>query len=298
MKLLLLGKDGQVGRALQQTLPALGELVSFGRDELNLEDLKALKTRLIDESPDIIVNAAAYTAVDQAEHDEERAYLINAEVVKILAAFAKANDVLLVHYSTDYVFDGEKTSPYIETDPVNPLSVYGASKRAGEQAILESGCRYLILRTSWVFSSTGKNFIKTILQLAKEKSSLKVVGDQFGAPTSADFIAAITRDAIAAFGEARLTTGIYHLTAEGRTNWYQLALYVVHQAQSLGLELKLNSSEIVPITAEEYPAAARRPKNSSLDCTALSIVLASPFSSWGTQVDAMLEKYLQAELVV
>ena len=199
MKILLLGKDGQVGKELRRTLLPLGHVIAIGRADHNLEDLSGLSHLLNLHHPDMIVNAAAYTAVDKAESDKDAAFLVNANMLQVLADYAKNNNVLLVHYSTDYVFDGQKQEPYIETDTVNPQSVYGASKRAGEEIILNSGCKHLIFRTSWVFSSGGKNFIKTILQLAKERDSLRIVADQYGAPTSAELIADVTALAIASY---------------------------------------------------------------------------------------------------
>ena len=248
MKILLLGKDGQVGTELKRTLLPLGTVISVGRSDLNLENLSDLSRLLNIHLPDIIVNAAAYTAVDKAEHDEEAAYTINAKVVSVLADYAQNKRILLVHYSTDYVFDGQKEGAYLETDTPNPQNIYGASKLAGEQAILESGCDFLIFRTSWVFSISGKNFIKTILRLAKEKESLNIVSDQFGAPTSAELIADVTALAIVSYRKGGICKGIYHLTPTGTTTWHNLACYVVDSALANGIELTLNSQRIYPVT--------------------------------------------------
>jgi dTDP-4-dehydrorhamnose reductase len=290
MKILLLGKDGQVGMALQRSLLPLGELVALGRSELNLEDLTALAHRLAHHQPDMIVNAAAYTAVDKAESDPETAYLINATVVKVLSDWSFKHDALLIHYSTDYVFDGKKASAYVETDPINPLSVYGASKRAGEEAVLQSGCNGLVFRTSWVFSSTGNNFIKTILRLAQDKESLRVVSDQHGTPTSAECIAEVTALAIQAYFNQSIANGIYHLTATGTTHWHAFACYIVKQASHRGIKLTLTPEQIEPISTDEYPLPATRPKNSALDISTLSNIIPLKMHDWRIYVDRTIEK--------
>ena len=236
------------------------------------------------------MNAAAYTAVDKAESDPDSAFLINATVVSVLSDWAYQHNSLLIHYSTDYVFDGTKQSPYIETDPVNPQNVYGASKRAGEEAILHSGCNALVFRTSWVFSSTGNNFIKTILTLAKANESLRVVSDQHGTPTSAECIADITALAIAAYQNQSMHNGIYHLTATGTTTWYDLARYIVEQALSHGMTLKLTPQQIHPISTDEYPLPALRPKNSALDISALCNILALQMADWRIYVDQTMKQ--------
>lgn len=290
MKILLLGKDGQVGTALQQTLPPLGRLIALGRSELNLSDLSALNHQLNDHRPDVIVNAAAYTAVDKAESEPEAAFFINATVVQALSDWTLKHNALLVHYSTDYVFDGNKDDAYVETDSVNPKSVYGASKRAGEEAILHSGCNALIFRTSWVFSSTGHNFIQTILRLAKEKDTLRVVSDQQGTPTSAEYIAEITSRAMTAYHRQSLNNGIYHLTVSGVTTWYDLACYVVEKALCHGMKLKLTPQHIHPISTDQYPLPAIRPKNSALDIGTLSNILALQMTDWRVHVDRTIQQ--------
>ncbi|HBI22344.1 MAG TPA: dTDP-4-dehydrorhamnose reductase [Legionella sp.] len=297
MKILLLGKGGQVGMALQSALLPLGELVALGRAELHLENLTDVARQLAHHRPDIIVNAAAYTAVDKAESDTATAFLINATVVGVLSDWAKQNSSLLVHYSTDYVFDGTKQSPYIETDQVNPQNVYGASKRAGEEAILQSGCNALIFRTSWVFSSTGNNFIKTILKLAKSHDSIRVVSDQHGTPTSAEYIADITALAITAYRNHSLPNGLYHLTATGTTSWFDFACYIVERALSHGITLKLTPEHILPISTDKYPLPARRPKNSTLDISALSNILALQMADWRIYVDQTIEKIAQQMVI-
>lgn len=298
MKILLLGKDGQVGTELQRTLLPLGDVIAIGRSDLNLENFSGLADLLNLHSPGIIVNAAAYTAVDKAETDQDTAFMINSHLVSALADFAKKNNALLIHYSTDYVFDGEKLAAYVETDPVNPKNIYGVSKQAGEEAIIQSNCKFLIFRTSWVFSSTGKNFIRTILNLAKEKDSLRIVADQYGAPTSAELIADVTALAISSYYKEKIQNGIYHLTPTGSTNWHNLACYVVNKALNNGMNLKLTSEQIHPISANEYPLPAKRPKNSKLDNSALSSALTLHIPDWTVHVDRAINQLTQLELSI
>lgn len=298
MKILVLGKTGQVGQALTQTLTSLGEVVALGRAEANLEDLSGLSQQLNTVSPDIIVNAAAYTAVDTAESEIERAELINHQAVKVIADYAQCQGSLFVHYSTDYVFDGRQSHPYIETDVTNPLSVYGQSKRAGEEAILRSNSHYLILRTSWVFSSHGHNFIKTVLRLARDLEKLNMIQDQHGAPTSADFIAEITALAISAYINQTLSKGIYHLTATGKTTWYHLAVHVLQRARAHGIHLKLTPEQIHAIPTEAYPLPAVRPKNSCLNTDKLSRGLNYSFPKWESHVNKVVDQLTQLEFSV
>lgn len=295
MKILLLGKDGQVGKELRRTLLPLGCIVAIGRANYDLSDLSGISELLNQHKPDMIVNAAAFTAVDKAESNQDAAFAVNASLLAILADYAHKNHILLVHYSTDYVFDGQKQTPYIETDAVNPLSVYGASKRAGEEAIFNSGCNHLIFRTSWVFSSEGQNFIKTILRLAQERDSLRIVADQYGAPTSAELIADVTALAIAGYNNKSIKNGIYHLTASGSTTWHQLACYVVEKALDQGMKLKLTHQQIHPIPTNEYPLPAKRPENSRLDTSALSSALGLNLPDWTVHVDRTIHQFTQLE---
>ena len=296
MKILLLGKNGQVGTELQRTLLPIGQVIAIGRADYDLGELSGLSDLLTKHSPDIIVNAAAYTAVDKAESNQDAAILVNATLLALLADYAKQHDSLLVHYSTDYVFDGQKPGPYVETDTVNPQSIYGASKRAGEEAIINSGCKHLIFRTSWVFSDHGKNFIKTILQLARERDSLRIVADQYGAPTSAELIADVTALAIAnVVGTRPNLHGIYHLTAGGSTSWHQLACYAVDKGLENGMSLKLTSQQIHPISTDEYPLPAKRPQNSQLDTRALSNALSLQLPDWRVHVDRVIHQLTQWE---
>lgn len=290
MKILLLGKNGQVGRELQRTLLPLGEVVALGRRDADLENLSALGDLLDAHSPDIIVNAAAYTAVDKAEGDASTARRINAEAVGVMASHAHRVGALLVHYSTDYVFDGEKPGAYLESDATNPQSVYGSTKRAGEEAILQSGCAALIFRTSWVFSAHGGNFIKTILRLAKERENLNVVNDQYGAPTSAELIADVTALALAGHRGRALANGIYHLTASGVTSWHGLACHAVERMRAHGAALKLDAGQIYAIPTEAYPLPARRPKNSRMDTAALSGALGLHLPDWRIHVDRLIDQ--------
>jgi dTDP-4-dehydrorhamnose reductase len=297
MKILLLGKDGQVGRELQRTLLPLGEVVALGRSEADLDNLSSLRGMLHAHTPDIIVNAAAYTAVDKAGSDEATAYKINAEAVGVMASYACHSGVLLVHYSTDYVFDGQKTGAYVEADAANPQSVYGGSKRAGEEAILQSGCSALIFRTGWVFSAHGRNFIRTILRLAKERESLNVVADQHGASTSAELIADVTALAIAGHRSRAISNGIYHLTAAREITWYGLACHVLERVLANGATLISKPQQIHAIPTEAYPLPAKRPKNSRIDTGALSSALGLHLPDWKIHVDRVVDQLTRLETV-
>lgn len=283
-RILLLGKNGQVGWELQRALAPLGELLMHDRTTCDLADKDAL-TRIINTSaPDIIVNAAAFTAVDRAEKEPEIAYKINTEAVALVANAAAERNALLVHYSTDYVFDGSKTEPYIETDTPNPLSVYGDSKRRGEIAIVESGCAHLIFRTSWVFAARGANFAKTMLRLASTQDKLRIVADQWGAPTSAELIADVTAHAL---HNARTEHyGLYHLAASGKTSWHEYASFVIRRAAELGATIKTQTIE--PIATAEYPLPAKRPVNSQLNCGKLQTAFDLTLPPWQHHVERML----------
>jgi len=296
MKLLILGKEGQVGRALRESLAPLGEVIALGRGDLELTDLVSVKILLSQIHPDIIVNAAAYTAVDKAESEPTLAQQINADVVEVIADWSKLHDALLVHYSTDYVFDGEQEHPYIETDRTNPQNVYGKTKRAGELAILNSGCRGFILRTSWVYSVFGHNFIKSILKLSKERHVLNVVSDQHGAPTSAPFIAETTACLIQSYQKHLIGAGLIHLTSSGVTSWYELACYVVDKARSFGMPLLLHSDGIKPISSQDYPTPAKRPKNSQLNIDYLTRSLDLPCLDWSVAVENTVRILSQREV--
>jgi dTDP-4-dehydrorhamnose reductase len=314
MKILLLGKNGQVGQellhALGRPIPgesspgstdsATPEVIALGRDEADLNDQDSVANALERHAPHIIINAAAYTAVDKAEGDEATAMRINATAVGWMADYARSHDALLVHYSTDYVFDGLKKQAYTEDDTPNPQSVYGRSKRAGEQAIIASGCQALIFRTSWVYSVHGGNFVKTIIRLAKERESVSIVADQIGAPTSAQHIANITARAVAAWQAGRLRAGIYHLAAAGATSWHGLAAHVVGRLETRMNErpagsapLKLQLENVKPTTTDNYPLPAKRPKNSQLDTGTLSAALNVKMPHWSVDVDAVVDRLIQ-----
>lgn len=295
MKILLLGKNGQVGTELQRTLLPLGAVAALDRSTADLEKTATLRSVLESHSPDVIVNAAAYTAVDKAETNQKAAHAVNAESVAVIAAYAKERDALLVHYSTDYVFDGSKQSPYEPADTTNPLSVYGATKRQGEEEIEASGCRFLVFRTSWVFSAHGGNFVKTILRLAKERDALSIVADQHGAPTSAELIADVTALAIAGHRQGLCKSGFYHLTADGHTTWHGFASHIVARAAANGVALKTTVERITPISTDAYPLPAARPKNSRLDTSALSSALLLQFPDWTVHVNRTVDQLTTLE---
>lgn len=282
MKIVLLGKDGQVGWELQRALAPLGEVVACGHAEADLENPSALIERMRSLAPDVIVNAAAYTAVDRAESDPTRAQFINAEAPAALAQFAAESGAWLIHYSTDYVFDGTKPGAYVEDDRTAPLSVYGRSKLDGERAIAASGCRHLIFRTSWVFAARGGNFARTMLKLAAERERLSVVNDQFGAPTSAELIADVTALCLYRIGQADGASlcGIYHLVAAGETSWFEFARLVLAEAAALGVSLKVGADAVAPIPTSDYPTPARRPANSMLATAKLRDTFGLTLPDW------------------
>ncbi len=270
MKLLLLGGNGQVGRELRRCLPALGEVVVATRDGAQADavadfDRPASLAALVRaHAPDVVVNAAAYTAVDKAESEETLAFRVNAEAPGVLAQACAERDALLLHYSTDYVFDGSGQRPYREEDATAPLGVYGASKLAGETAIRESGARHAILRTAWVYAAHGKNFLLTMLRLATERDTLQVVADQIGAPTPAAWIAEASTD-IVRKGVAE--SGTWHLVSAGQTSWHGFAEAIMDEAQALGLLPQRPA--VLPIPTADYPTPAHRPAYSVLDTTQL-----------------------------
>ncbi|WP_088158654.1 dTDP-4-dehydrorhamnose reductase [Achromobacter xylosoxidans] len=293
MKILLLGKDGQVGRELRRALLPLGEVVALGRGDADLRGQEALLAALALHRPDVIVNAAASTAVDEAESDPDTAFQVNALAVAALARHARAAGALLVHYSTDYVFDGMLERPYAETDSPNPLNVYGHSKLEGERAIQASGCDALVFRTSWVYSAHGGNFLKTMLRLARERESLDVVADQRGAPTSAELIADLTALAIERHRAGQLPAGTYHLAAAGSTSWHGYARYIVTGAAARGAVLALAPERIRAVAARDYPATAQRPRNSMLDTAVLSCALQRKMPPWTEHVDSTLDQLVK-----
>ncbi|AMK33444.1 dTDP-4-dehydrorhamnose reductase [Pseudomonas mosselii] len=267
MRILICGSHGQVALALQDALSGLGDVRRVGRDGLDLAHPEQLRATLRQIAPALIINAAAYTAVDQAESETRQAYTINAEAPRVLAEEAARLGAPLIHYSTDYVFDGSKSAPYDEDDTPSPLSVYGRSKLAGELAITAVAGEHLILRTSWVYSHHGRNFLLTMQRLLQERAQLKVVDDQIGAPTWAATIAASTRALVERWQNGQAGAwGTYHLTAQGETSWFGFAQAIGEQLKARGLPC----AELLPIPSSEYPTPARRPLNSRLDCSRLA----------------------------
>ena len=296
MKILLLGASGQVGKALRAPLSNLGTLHACTHTDMNICEHDIVRKQIMELAPDVIVNAAAYTAVDRAESEAETAFEINASAVKNLAQIAKSIDSQLIHYSTDYVFDGNKSGAYTEEDATNPLNVYGKSKLAGEYAIRESGCRHLIFRTTWVIGSRGNNFVKTILRLAGERDTLSVVADQRGAPTSATLIAKITARAIAA-KEANQDwgDGLYNLTPSGETTWHEVACRIIEIAHGAGLTLRARKEDLKPISTTEYPTPAQRPMNSVLDTRKLQSRLTQTLPTWEDDFDQALQQIIEGQ---
>ncbi|WP_055048473.1 dTDP-4-dehydrorhamnose reductase [Devosia sp. A16] len=293
MRLLILGRDGQVGTALTQVLAPLGEIVAFGRDGADLSQPGKLRALVESVEPHIIVNAGAYTAVDKAENEADLARVVNADAPAALAAAAVACGAWLIHYSTDYVFDGRKPAPYVEDDETQPLNVYGETKRAGEVSISESGARHLIFRTSWVHAPGRNSFAAKILSLAQSREELKVIDDQVGAPTSARLIAEITRRAIEQIDRGRpLDNGTYHLSAAGETSWHGYARYVVDAALQHGLPLRTSLERIVPVPSAEFPSPARRPHNSRLSTYKLRRALGIDLPDWPADLQGTLDSLL------
>ena len=296
MNILLLGKGGQVGWELQRSLSVLGQVTALDFDSTehcgDFSNPAGLADTVRALRPDIIVNAAAHTAVDKAESEPDRARLLNAATPGVLAEEAARMNAWLVHYSTDYVFDGSGTRPWVETDAPAPLSVYGRTKLEGEQLIQQSGCRHLILRTSWVYAARGGNFAKTMLGLAQERERLMVIDDQWGAPTGVDLIADVTAHAIAQIRQQPNKAGIYHLAPAGETNWYSYAKYVIAQASQAQSAIKIKATEIAPISTNAYPTPARRPHNSRLNCAKLQATFGLHLPPWQDGVCRMLAEIL------
>jgi dTDP-4-dehydrorhamnose reductase len=297
MKILLLGKNGQVGWELQRSLAPLGELLALDSRSPDycgdLNDLTGLAATVQRFAPDVIVNAAAYTAVDKAESESQQAHRVNAEAPAVLAREALALNALLVHYSTDYVFAGDGDTPWQESDPVAPLSVYGSSKLVGEQAIQASGCSHLIFRTSWVYAARGNNFAKTMLRLARERDSLNVIDDQFGAPTGAELLADVTAHAIRSVIASPELGGLYHLAASGETTWCRYARFVLERAELAGENLKVSPAMVGAIGTQAYPTPAQRPNNSRLNTQKLQKAFALNLPEWQVGVARMLTEILE-----
>ena len=289
MKILLIGKYGQVAWELQRTLSPIGDVVAVGRSDVNLADVAAVRKLVGEIRPAVVVNAAACTAVDKAETETEHCHQINATLPGVLAEEAKKVDALFVHYSTDYVFDGTKTSPYVENDPTNPLGVYGASKLAGEEAVRAVGVDYLLFRLCWVYGARGQNFMLTMLRLAREREKLRVVRDQVGCPTWSRMIAEVTAQAVRqvlASHDRAIYSGIYDLAASGHTNWHGFASRIVE----LMPEAERKCREIEAITTAEYPTPAKRPAYSVLNCDKLAKTFGLRLPDWEFSLRQVLDK--------
>ena len=295
MKILLFGKGGQVGWELQRSLAPLGEVIALDHDSAplcgNFADLPGLAATVRAVAPDVIVNAAAHTAVDKAESEPEFARTLNALAPGVLADEAQKLGAWLVHYSTDYVFDGSGDTPWRECDATGPLSVYGQTKLEGEQAVVRC-TKHLIFRTSWVFAARGGNFAKTMLRLARERDTLSVIADQFGAPTGAELLADVTAHALRTVQGRTELAGLYHLVAGGVTSWHGFACHVLERAQATGQALKAGPADVRAITTAGYPTPAQRPLNSRLDTTRLRESFDLHLPDWKIAVDRMLDEIL------
>lgn len=293
MKILLFGIVGQVGWELHRSLQIFGEVIALGIEEADFSEPESLRGIVQDINPDIICNAVAYTAVDKAEAEEEVALKINGAAPGVLAEEALKIGALLVHYSTDYVFDGEKSGSYVETDKPNPVNAYGRTKLAGEIAVQSSGCDYLIFRTSWVYASRAKNFMLTMLRLAQEREQLSVVSDQIGAPTSARLIADTTlvciQKALFEKQNQRFSSDLYHLTASGNTSWHGFTQKIIQVAKrNLGLHFTIKN--VIEIPTTDYPTSARRPMNSQLALTKLENAYGVIMPSWQRTLELCVEE--------
>jgi len=294
MKILLFGKGGQVGWELQRALAPLGDLVALDFDSTDFHADFTRPAALADTvravAPDVIVNAAAHTAVDKAESEPALAATLNAEAPRVLAAEAAARGAWLVHYSTDYVFDGSGHAARDEEAPTGPLSVYGRTKLDGEQHIRASGCKHLILRTSWVYAARGGNFAHTMLKLAAERDALKVIDDQWGAPTGADLLADVTAHAVRAAVRDPVLQGTYHAVAAGETTWHRYATMVIEWARAHGLPVKVAADAVQPVPTTAFPTPAQRPLNSRLETSKLRRSFGLALPSWETGVQRMLRE--------
>ena len=297
MKILLLGKNGQVGWELQRSLAPLGELIALDFDSpapltADFSNPESLAATVRAVAPQIIVNAAAHTAVDKAESEPDFARTLNATAPGVLAREAQAIGAWLMHYSTDYVFDGSGSTPWTEDSPTGPLSVYGATKLQGEELIRASGCRHLIFRTSWVYAARGGNFAKTMLKLAKEREQLTVIDDQIGAPTGADLLADVTAHALRAVQQRPQLQGTYHAVASGETSWHGYARHVIDFARAKDLAIKVSSEAIAPVPTSAFPTPAKRPANSRLNTARLRESFGLTLPDWRVGVERMLTEIL------
>ena len=294
-RILLTGKNGQVGFELQRALAPLGEVIAVGTADCDLSDANAIRGLMHRVQPQLVVNPAAYTAVDKAESDADKARAVNAVAPGVLGEEASRLGASVIHYSTDYVYDGSKDGLYTESDPVSPQSVYGQTKLDGERALQAATTRHVILRTSWVVGAHGGNFAKTMLRLAGDRDELKVVADQFGAPTSASLIADVTAHIARQMlrdGADGFPFGVYHLAAAGETSWHAYAQYVIGEAIGMGKALKATPERVLPIPASSYPTPARRPQNSRLDTHKLRQTFGLHLPHWQEGVKHILQQIL------
>ena len=293
MKILLTGKNGQVGFELNKKLSILGEVIATDRNDLDLADPDKIRVYVDQVKPDIIINPAAFTAVDKAESELELAYQINVIAPQVLAEKAAELNIPLVHFSTDYVFDGLKKEPYVEADQINPQSVYGKTKCEGEEKV-RAHSKHIILRTSWVFGSHGNNFLKTILRLIYHKESLNIVADQWGSPASSSMLADVTFKIIdTALNNKNFNNyGTYHVTNAGETNWYQYADLIANEAIKLNLKIKCKPDHMHPILTSEYPTAALRPLNSRLNTDKLKKTFMLELPNWESEVKKVLKELI------
>ena len=291
--ILLLGADGQVGWELRRSLLGIGKVTVVTRQNCTLTDKNSITDLISTSKPDIIVNAAAYTAVDQAERESEQAYALNRELPALLGELARPKNILVVDYSTDYVFDGCKPAPYIETDPTAPVNLYGASKLAGLKVLQGSGCRHLVFRIGWVYSGRRTNFVKTILRLAAEREELNIVSDQIGSPTPASLVADITADALLLLDRGIGEEGIYHLAPRGQTSWHGLAQAIVEKVIAQGIPVKLKTENIKPIPTKNYPTPAQRPANSLLDTSHLQHTFQLNLPDWQQPLEHLLDELFE-----
>ena len=294
MKILLLGANGQLGAELNRQLPLIAETKAYTHSKLDITDTQAVIEAISSFEPNVIVNTAAYTAVDKAEEEKALAYAINSDAVAVLAQQAAKQGAWLIHYSTDYIFDGEKTTPYTEIDTPNPINVYGASKLAGEEFIATSNCNHLIFRTTWVIGKDGKNFAKTILRLATQQDSLSVISDQYGVPTSPSLITNVTIDAIKAIKKQRAwPSGAYNLVPLGISTWHEVAQTLIIIAEENSVPLAISAADILAITTAEYPTPAKRPLNSRLETQKLSRQLSFHLPNWKDDFSAVAAEVIK-----
>lgn len=297
MRILLSGKTGQLGRALAATLRDVGDVRALGRDEFDLTSQDSMQRALVEIHPDLIINAAAYTAVDKAESERDLAMAVNGDAPGFMARWAAENDAAILHYSTDYVFDGSATEPYREDDTPNPINIYGETKRAGEIAVAKAGARHLIIRTSWVYDAEGSNFLRTILRLARERTSLQIVADQRGAPTPAWWLAEASRQIVFASSSKSLFEkghgGLLHAAPTGITSWHGFATAIIDEMRQRSIPLAVDTIE--PIPTSGYPTPAARPQNSTLCLNRLKFEFGNTPPTWHEALAPVIDRIVKTE---